>query len=102
MIKTEDTTEEMSEKVKPKIINEPEKAVSDMGDKVSDSWITAKVKTTLIYSKNISSYNISVDTKDGKVTLSGQVSNAAERDLAIELAQNIRGVQSVQANDLNF
>ncbi|MFC4863024.1 BON domain-containing protein [Pseudomonas sp. JS3066] len=38
----------------------------------------------------------------GIVTLSGIVDNGAERDLAIELAQNVRGVKSFQSTDLCY
>jgi len=69
---------------------------------IADSWITTKVKSTYIYSRNVESGDISVSTKDGNVTLTGKVGSAAERALAIELAQNIRGVKNVNATDLIF
>ncbi len=69
---------------------------------IADSWITTKVKSIYIYSRNVESGDISVSTKDGNVTLTGKVGSGAERALAIELAQNIRGVKSVNATDLIF
>ncbi len=69
---------------------------------IADSWITTKVKSTYIYSRNVGSGDISVSTQDGIVTLTGKVGGGAERALAIELAQNIRGVKSVNATDLIF
>ncbi|MBB3169017.1 BON domain-containing protein [Simiduia aestuariiviva] len=72
------------------------------GTTVSDSWITTKVKSTYIYSSNVDSSDISVTTKEGLVTLTGKVSSGAERELAIELAQNIRGVKRVQTEELTF
>lgn len=72
----------------------------DMGDKVSDGWITTKVKATFIYSSNVDSSDISVSTKDGVVTLSGMVSNGTEGELATALAQNIKGVKSVESDEL--
>ncbi len=41
-----------------------------------------------------------MSTNEGIVTLSGKVESGVERALAIELAQNIRGVKSVQAKEL--
>ncbi len=69
---------------------------------VSDSWITMKVKSTLMYSSNVSSNDVSVSTVDGVVTLSGQMDSGAERALAVGLAQNVRGVKSVQSSGLTL
>lgn len=67
---------------------------------IADTWITTKVKSTYIYSSNIEGANISVDTVNGVVTLSGEVNSGAEKALAIEFAKNIRGVNSVNSKDL--
>lgn len=75
---------------------------SDVATTVADGWITTKVKSTLMYSSNVESHDISVKTEAGIVILNGTVSSGAERDLAIELAQNIRGVNSVNATALTF
>lgn len=72
------------------------------GADISDSWITTKVKSTLLYSSNVPGSAIAVSTNKGVVNLSGTVNNAAEHALAIELAQNVRGVKSVQAKELIF
>jgi osmotically-inducible protein OsmY len=44
----------------------------------------------------------SVTTEDAVVALSGQVDSEAERKPAVELAQELRGVQSVDAAGLTF
>lgn len=67
---------------------------------VADSWITTKVKSTFMFSSNVDGSDINVSTKDGIVTLSGKVHSGAERDLAVELANNVRGVKSVQSKGL--
>lgn len=67
---------------------------------ISDSWITTKVKSTFLYSRNVSGSDIEVKTIDGVVTLKGKVDSGAERALAIELVQNLRGVKSVSAKEL--
>lgn len=69
---------------------------------ISDTWITTKVKSTYLMSSNIHSGDISVSTSQGNVTLSGVVQSGAESALAIELAQNINGVKSVDSKDLKF
>lgn len=81
----------------------PEKASkekSDMGQSISDTWITTKVKSTMAYSSNLDSSDISVDTKNGLVTLSGKVNSGAEHALAVELAKNVKGVKNVNARTL--
>lgn len=67
---------------------------------MADGWITTKVKSTFMYSSNVDGSDISVSTSKGIVTLSGMVNSGAERALAIELAQNVRGVKSVQSKGL--
>lgn len=75
-------------------------STKELSKTISDSWITTKVKSTFIYSRNINSSDINVSTNAGVVTLSGKVDSGVERALAIELAQNIRGVKSVQSKAL--
>lgn len=75
-------------------------ASDDVGQAVSDTWITTKVKSTLMYSNNINSSNILVSTKDGVVSLSGRVNSGAEHALAVELANNVRGVTRVDDKGL--
>lgn len=70
------------------------------GNAISDAWISSKVKSSFLFSSNLSGLDISVDTKDGQVTLSGQVASDAEKALAVETAENIRGVRGVNANAL--
>jgi osmotically-inducible protein OsmY len=55
-----------------------------------------------MYSNNVNSSNISVTTDKGIVDLSGTVDSGAERELAIEIAQNLRGVKSVTSKNLKF
>lgn len=66
---------------------------------MSDGWITTKVKSTFMFS-HVDGSDISVSTDKGIVTLSGSVDSGAERALAIQLAQNVRGVNSVNAKAL--
>jgi hyperosmotically inducible periplasmic protein len=72
------------------------------GQAISDTWITTKVKSTYLMSRNIHSGDISVETKDGVVNLGGKTQSGAENALAIEIAQNIKGVKSVNAAALTF
>lgn len=77
-------------------------AAAQAGEDISDSWITTKVKSTFMFSSNVTSSDISVTTTDGVVALSGKVDSGAERALAVELAKNIRGVKEVTTRDLTL
>jgi osmotically-inducible protein OsmY len=90
------------------VVNRPAREViqEDGGAKethlLQDGWITTKVKSTYMYSSNIDSDDISVNTTNGIVSLEGIVKTGQERALAIELAKNIRGVKSVVATKLSL
>lgn len=75
-------------------------AADDAAAAISDAWITSKVKSSLLYSRNLDGLNITVDTQKGMVSLSGKVLSSAEKDLAVETARNIRGVRGVDADAL--
>lgn len=87
---------------RPSVADTAKRSANKTGSAISDGWITTKVKSTLMYSSNVSGSDISVNTTDGVVTLSGKVGSGAEQSLAIELAQNVRGVESVEAKGLVF
>ncbi len=77
-----------------------EVAKNEAGKDVADAWITTKVKSTFLYSSNVDGTDITVNTNAGVVTLTGKVDSGAERALAIELAENVRGVKSVNSKGL--
>ncbi|KAF2406305.1 Osmotically-inducible protein OsmY, contains BON domain [Pseudomonas antarctica] len=88
--------------MKPSMVESSKQVVDEAGSDISDSWITTKVKSTLLYTSNVAGSFIDVTTNKGVVSLSGKVNNGTEQALAIELAQNVRGVKSVQSNELIF
>ncbi|NQD93470.1 BON domain-containing protein, partial [Pseudomonas sp. CrR25] len=74
--------------------------MEDANAAISDAWITSKVKSSFLYSRNLDGLNIEVQTEDGLVSLSGTVLSGAEKQLAVETARNIRGVRGVDADAL--
>jgi osmotically-inducible protein OsmY len=64
----------------------------------SDAWITMKVKTALLFHRNVSATGTSVYTKDGIVTLQGEASSMAEKELTTEYAKDVDNVKEVQNN----
>jgi len=61
----------------------------------SDAWITMKVKTTLLFHRNVSVMT-EVNTKDGIVTLKGDADSQAQKDLTTEYAKDVEGVKDVK------
>lgn len=62
----------------------------------SDGWIGTKVKTTLLFHRNVRGTKTDVDVKDGIVTLGGEASNLAQKELTTEYAKDVEGVKEVK------
>ena len=71
------------------------RAGAKVGDKVDDAMITSSVKTELAKDPNLSALQINVDTAAGRVALKGTAPTTAARQQATTLAQNVKGVVSV-------
>lgn len=69
-------------------------------DKAADAWITTKVKSEFGTTKGVSASDISVETNDGVVTLTGNVATAHEKKKAVHVARKVKGVKSVDAAGL--
>jgi hyperosmotically inducible periplasmic protein len=67
---------------------------------LTDSWITSTVKSALTLTRGISGFDIAVSTSDGVVSLNGVVDSNAVRELAMQVAQDVRGVKQVDAAGL--
>jgi osmotically-inducible protein OsmY len=65
----------------------------------SDTWISWKVKSALLFHRNVSATGTDVDVKDGIVTLTGQASSSAEKELTTEYAKDVDNVKAVE-NDM--
>jgi hyperosmotically inducible periplasmic protein len=61
----------------------------------TDAGITTNVKTKLAADDTVKAYQVDVDTRNGVVTLSGTVENAAAKDQAIQIARGTDGVRDV-------
>jgi len=75
--------------------------VTQEGHGIADGWITTKVKSSFMYSRRVNGSDITVNTHAGVVSLRGRVNSDGERARAIELAQNVRGVRRVSAEELS-
>ncbi|TMG86804.1 MAG: BON domain-containing protein [Betaproteobacteria bacterium] len=88
--KASDATNKVADKA-GEVTNKVAAAADDMAT-------TTKVKTALLAEPGLKSLEISVDTKDGTVTLSGKVDSADQRDRAKQIAQSTGGVKGVVDN----
>lgn len=71
-------------------------AQSSSGDMGSgDAAITAKVKSAFVAEPDLQALQIDVDTKDGTVTLTGEVDSEQKKERAAQIAQGQEGVKSV-------
>ena len=62
----------------------------------SDGWLGVKVKTALLFHRNVSATKTSVNVTNGTVTLSGEASSAAQKDLTTEYAKDVEGIKDVR------
>ena len=66
----------------------------------SDTWITTKVKTSLLADTDVAGLDIDVDTVNGVVTLSGRVDQESQIVHATRIARDIEGVTEVRTTGL--
>jgi hyperosmotically inducible protein len=69
---------------------------TEAGKGLSDTAITASIKTDLLKDPDLSVLKIDVDTKGGVVTLNGLTGDEAGRSRAGRLANSIKGVKEVR------
>jgi len=69
-----------------------------VGEVVTDAGITMSVKGKLLDDPQVKGLKIDVDTREGVVYLTGTVGSDVEKDKAIQLAKDVKGVQEVKAN----
>jgi osmotically-inducible protein OsmY len=73
-------------------------AADKIAGKADDAAITAKVKAAILAEPGLKSLQISVDTKDATVILSGNVATDTLRDRAKQIAMSTEGVRNVVDN----
>ena len=76
-------------------VNDQLKVSGEQPAEHSDAWITTKVKTALLFHRNVSATGTTVTTVGGIVTLTGVADSTAQRELTTEYAKDIDNVKSV-------
>jgi len=72
------------------------KTKAEAAAKNSDAWIGGKVKFALLFHRNVNAGKTDVDVKVGVVTLKGEASSQAQKDLTTEYARDVDGVKNVR------
>ena len=62
----------------------------------SDAWIKEKVKFTLLFHRSVNSVKTEIDVKDGVVTLQGNATSLAQKELSTEYARDVGEVKDVK------
>jgi hyperosmotically inducible protein len=62
----------------------------------SDIWIGTKVKSTLLFHRNVNALKTEVSVKDAIVTLRGDATSQAQKELTTEYAKDVEGVKDVK------
>lgn len=69
---------------------------STVGEKIDDGIITTKVKAALLAEEGVNSTDITVETNEGVVQLSGFVDDQGQIDKAAEVTRKVEGVKDVK------
>jgi hyperosmotically inducible protein len=76
-------------------MNSASSAMSNAGTALSDTALTAKVKTALLADDNVKGLRIDVETNNGVVVLVGTADTPANQERASVVARGVEGVKSV-------
>lgn len=91
----EETAERQAARVASRATAEASYAASRFSGTMSDSALTAKIKSKMALDDNVEAHSIDVDTSGSIVTLTGVVASASERERAVSLARETKGVTRV-------
>lgn len=73
--------------------------VSESPAEKSDKWLVQKVKAALSFHRNVNASATEVTAEEGTVTLKGEATSTAQKELTTEYARDVEGVKTVN-NDM--
>ncbi len=82
---------------KPSVKQDMAQAYEDAKSATVDAYITGRLITAYALSEHLQATDIHVDVEDRKAILSGEVGNDIQRDLAVEIARGIEGLDDVES-----
>jgi len=62
----------------------------------TDAWLITKVKSALLFHRNVNATGTEIFAKDGTVILRGEATGKAQKDLTTEYAKDVEGVKNVK------
>jgi len=74
----------------------PNETLSNTRQYIDDTAITTKIKAALVADSQVKATQVSVETKDGVVQLSGTVDSKKAESEALRVANQVDGVKSVK------
>ena len=82
----------------PKVrsVDDQLKVVGERPTELSDAWITTKVKTNLMFHRQVRARDTQVSTNNGVVTLKGEAMSQAQKDLTSEYAKDVDGAKEIR------
>ena len=86
---------EKAKQVGADVVAKTAEAANKAGAVLSDSALTAKIKSKMALDDSVKARSIEVSTTDHIVTLKGTVRSVAEHDRALQLAKETAGVERV-------
>lgn len=90
-----EAAEDRAEAAEPSLGERTEGAASQAGQAIDDAKITTVVKSKYLADDTLKGLDISVDTEQGVVTLTGKVQSESAKELANSIASGVEGVMSV-------
>lgn len=70
-------------------------ALKEVSKDVSDTWLTTKIKSTLLFTGETSGADVDVKTTAGMVTLTGSARSQSQKERISEIVNDIVGVKAV-------
>ncbi|HSC29241.1 MAG TPA: BON domain-containing protein [Vicinamibacterales bacterium] len=79
----------------PDVVDRIRDTGARVGEQLTDAWITTKIQSKYFLDESVKSASVNVDTRDGVVTLTGQVGSPPARQAAESIAKETTGVTRV-------
>lgn len=95
---TTDTVKDSPDKMAEMSQDNTDTKKRSAGVVIEDSVITTKAKAAIFGTPDLKTLQISVETRQGEVTLTGMVDSAAAKMKAEEVVKNVEGVSAVMNN----
>lgn len=79
----------------PDTVDRLESGAAEVGSRIADSWITTRITARFFLDDDLRSADVSVETSEGTVTLSGRVADSSLEERMLRIAGDVEGVVNV-------